>query len=150
MDKARFQALLQYRPKAEDQRWLAEDFDPDEEIMIAYECEAALDALNWERGVYDGTCEHSPFEIDPSDLDQISLLYVKRATLAMACDWCTVKLEEAGVDLKACYDSVGAKTTFWTRAKELRQKCKGEVAARLEEEAKAHRWGQPKTDKAST
>jgi hypothetical protein len=104
--------------------------------MIAYGCEAALDALKADRRQAGEAADLGPeggMGLANWDYNGIALTYAAYIAASESADWWATQLREAGVDLdrigfiKSDIEAMG----YWERAAALRKKYRAHIAKEL-------------------
>ncbi len=111
------------------------------ELMIAYGCEAALDAMKADRRKMGESRDPDPdggIGLPDWDYNGIALTYAAYITASESADWWATQLLEAGVDLSRisfCRSDVVA-MGYWDRAARLRQKYQAQIVKELRRDLK--------------
>ena len=114
------------------------------ELMIAYGCEAALDAMKAHRRQMGESRDPDPdggIGLANWDYSGIALTYAAHITASESADWWATQLLEAGVDLSHisfCRSDVVA-MGYWDRAARLRQRYQAQIVKELQRDLKKQR-----------
>ena len=114
------------------------------ELMIAYGCEATLDALRADRRKAGEARAPDPdggIGLANWDYNGIALTYAAHIAASESADWWATQLLEAGVDLSQisfCRSDVVA-MQYWDRAAKLRQKYQTQIVKELQRDLKKQR-----------
>ena len=111
------------------------------ELMIAYGCEATLDALKADRRRAGETRDLDPDDgigLASWDYNGIALTYAAHITASELADWWATQLQEAGVDLDhiSFFRSDPVAMGYWDRAARLRQKYQAQIVKELQRDLK--------------